>query len=30
MKVLLVSAATPETFWSYKHVLSFISNTTAL
>jgi radical SAM superfamily enzyme YgiQ (UPF0313 family) len=25
MKVLLVSAATPATFWSYKHVLSFIS-----
>jgi radical SAM superfamily enzyme YgiQ (UPF0313 family) len=25
MKVLLVSAATPDTFWSYKHVLSFIS-----
>ena len=25
MKVLLVSAATPNTFWSYKHVLSFIS-----
>jgi radical SAM superfamily enzyme YgiQ (UPF0313 family) len=25
MRVLLVSAATPDTFWSYKHVLSFIS-----
>jgi len=25
MRVLLVSAATPITFWSYKHVLSFIS-----
>lgn len=25
MNILLVSAATPETFWSYKHVLSFIS-----
>ena len=23
--ILLVSAATPDTFWSYKHVLSFIS-----
>ena len=25
MKILMVSAATPDTFWSYKHVLSFIS-----
>jgi len=25
MRVLLVSAATPDTFWSYKHVLPFIS-----
>lgn len=25
MKVLLVAAATPTTFWSYKHVLPFIS-----
>ena len=25
MRVLLVSAATPDTFWSYKHVLSFLS-----
>jgi len=25
MNILLVSAATPDTFWSYKHVLSFIS-----
>lgn len=25
MKVLLVAAATPATFWSYKHVLPFIS-----
>jgi len=25
IKVLLVSAATPDTFWSYRHVLSFIS-----
>ena len=25
MKVLLVSAATPDTFWSYKHVLPLIS-----
>lgn len=25
MKVLMISAATPDTFWSYKHVLSFIS-----
>ncbi len=25
MRVLLISAATPDTFWSYKHVLSFIS-----
>jgi radical SAM superfamily enzyme YgiQ (UPF0313 family) len=24
MKVLLISAATPDTFWSYKHILSFI------
>ena len=25
MRVLMVSTATPNTFWSYKHVLSFIS-----
>ncbi len=25
MRVLLISAATPDTFWSYKHVLPFIS-----
>jgi len=25
MKVLLISAATPNTFWSYKHILSLIS-----
>ena len=25
MRVLLVSAATPDAFWSHKHVLSFIS-----
>ena len=25
MRVLLVSPATPDTFWSYKHVLRFIS-----
>jgi len=29
MNVLLVSAATPDTFWSYKHVLSFISKKAA-
>jgi hypothetical protein len=28
MRVLLVSAATPDTFWSYKDVLSFISKKT--
>ncbi len=25
MKILLVSAATPDTFWSYRHVLPFVS-----
>lgn len=25
MRILLVSAATPDTFWSYKHVLPFVS-----
>ncbi|GMV96268.1 MAG: B12-binding domain-containing radical SAM protein [Phycisphaerae bacterium] len=30
MKILLVSAATPDTFWSYKHVLPFISRKAAL
>jgi len=29
MKILLVSAATPDTFWSYKHVLSFVSKKAA-
>jgi radical SAM superfamily enzyme YgiQ (UPF0313 family) len=29
-KVLLVSPATPDTFWSYKHVLPFISRKAAL
>lgn len=29
MKVLLVSAATPDTFWSFKHVLPFIAKTAA-
>jgi len=29
MKVLLVSAATPDTFWSYRHVLSFVSKKAA-
>ena len=29
MKVLLVSPATPETFWSFKHVLSFVSKRAA-
>ena len=24
MKVLLVSTATPDTFWSFKHVLPFV------
>ena len=24
MKILLISAATPDTFWSYKHVLPFV------
>jgi radical SAM superfamily enzyme YgiQ (UPF0313 family) len=24
MKILLVSAATPDTFWSYKHILPFV------
>ena len=28
-KILLVSAATPDTFWSYKHVLPFISKKAA-
>jgi len=25
MKILLISAATPDTFWSYKHVLPFVA-----
>jgi radical SAM superfamily enzyme YgiQ (UPF0313 family) len=29
MKILLVSAATPDTFWSYKHVLPFVSKKAA-
>ncbi len=29
LKVLLVSAATPDTFWSFKHVLPFISKKAA-
>ena len=29
MKILLVSAATPDTFWSFKHVMPFISKKAA-
>lgn len=29
MRILLVSAATPETFWSFKHVLPFIAKKAA-
>ena len=29
MKVLLVSPATPDTFWSYKHVLPFVAKKAA-
>lgn len=29
MKILLVSAATPDTFWSFKHVLPFVSKKAA-
>jgi hypothetical protein len=30
VKVLLVYPATPETFWSFKHVLRFVSKRAAL
>lgn len=29
MKVLLIAAATPDTFWSFKHALSFVSRRSA-
>ena len=30
MNVLLVAAATPDTFWSFKHALRFVSKRAAL